>query len=197
MYSARCRASAPRPSDLCSMSCEMDRRSDPRAQGQARAAPDIVGGSSSAGRAIGHDAAPMADPEPLLRAAYRAFNARDIEAVLELMQPGGGLAQRLGGRSCGRPRGGPQLLEEAVRGDLKHCRAPTLHERSQTAASRWTSIKSFTTPKPVSSSRNHRPSFLPAQRRNNREDGCAGTERDSPVEVRMTHWDGRGEGRER
>jgi hypothetical protein len=29
----------------------------------------------------------MSDPEPLLRSAYYAFNVRDIEATLELMQP--------------------------------------------------------------------------------------------------------------
>ncbi len=29
----------------------------------------------------------MPDPEPLLRSAYRAFNARDVEAALELMHP--------------------------------------------------------------------------------------------------------------
>jgi hypothetical protein len=30
---------------------------------------------------------PMPDPESLLRSAYRAFNARDIDAALELMHP--------------------------------------------------------------------------------------------------------------
>jgi hypothetical protein len=30
---------------------------------------------------------PMPDPEPLLRSAYHAFNARDIDAALELMHP--------------------------------------------------------------------------------------------------------------
>ena len=35
----------------------------------------------------GHYAAPHADPEQVLRSAYRAFNARDIEAALELMHP--------------------------------------------------------------------------------------------------------------
>jgi ketosteroid isomerase-like protein len=29
----------------------------------------------------------MPDPEPLLRSAYRAFNARDVEGALELMHP--------------------------------------------------------------------------------------------------------------
>jgi uncharacterized protein YchJ len=29
----------------------------------------------------------MPNPEPLLRSAYRAFNARDIDAALELMHP--------------------------------------------------------------------------------------------------------------
>jgi hypothetical protein len=29
----------------------------------------------------------MPDPEPLLRSAYLAFNARDIDAALELMHP--------------------------------------------------------------------------------------------------------------
>jgi ketosteroid isomerase-like protein len=29
----------------------------------------------------------MAEAEPILRSAYRAFNARDIEAALELMHP--------------------------------------------------------------------------------------------------------------
>jgi ketosteroid isomerase-like protein len=29
----------------------------------------------------------MPDPEPLLRPAYHAFNARDIDAALELMHP--------------------------------------------------------------------------------------------------------------
>jgi ketosteroid isomerase-like protein len=29
----------------------------------------------------------MPNPEPLLRSAYRAFNARDVDAALELMHP--------------------------------------------------------------------------------------------------------------
>jgi ketosteroid isomerase-like protein len=35
------------------------------------------------GATVGH----MPNPEPLLRSAYRAFNARDIDAALELMHP--------------------------------------------------------------------------------------------------------------
>jgi hypothetical protein len=45
----------------------------------------------------------MRKAEATLRSAYRAFNARHIDAALERMHPRRRLAERVGGRSRGGP----------------------------------------------------------------------------------------------
>ena len=58
----------------------------------------------------------MAEAQPVLGAAYRAFNAREVEAAIELMDPEVDWPNAWEG---GRPPSGPRLLEQTVRRHLE------------------------------------------------------------------------------
>src|ERR687891_2484698 len=88
-----------------------------------------------------NDQPTSADVQELLRRAYTAFNARDIDAVLSMMHPdvafddapGRGMAQRHGGWVCLWTRRSARVLDAPVGSHQPRCRTPSLQHRARRA----------------------------------------------------------------
>jgi SnoaL-like domain len=96
------------------------------------------------------EAGRMAEAEQVLRSSYNAFNARNIEAAVELMDsevdwPNAWEGGRVVGRAAVRDYWNRQFAASLEQG-----RARGLSPRRQTGASRSMSIKWSTTPVPAS-----------------------------------------------